>query len=96
MNPRVEVTESNTKWPSVGATTEGRDKRKVNQMSNTKNIRPIKPGQVVRSELDGTLGVTTSIRNRHGLITVMFVGSVGTTRFNAFELTVIDVSEVAA
>lgn len=75
---------------------EGKDTRKVNQMSTSKNIRPLKPGQAVRSELDGTLGVTTSIRSRHGLITVMFVGSVGPTRFRAYELTVIDVSEVTA
>lgn len=72
------------------------DTRKVNQMSNSKNIRPIKPGQAVRSGLDGTLGVTTSIQNPRGWITVMFVGSIEMTRFRADELTVIDVAEVAA
>lgn len=62
----------------------------------SQNIRPIRPGQAVRSELDGTLGVTTSIRNPRGWISVMFIGSIGTTKFRADELSVVDLAEAVS
>lgn len=55
---------------------------------------PTKPGQAVRSELDGTLGVTISRVRQNGLITVIFVGSVTDGPFKAADLTVVDVEEV--
>lgn len=83
------------KTPGAG-TPRANDPERTNNMNQDTNSGPIKPGQAVRSELDGTLGVTTSIRNRHGWISVMFVGAIGTTKFRAYELSVVDLVEAVA
>lgn len=56
-------------------------------------MRPTRPGQAVRSELDGTLGITLSRVRPNGLITVIFQGSETDGPFNAYELIVTRLTE---
>lgn len=56
-------------------------------------MRPTRPGQAVRSELDGTLGITISGVRPNGNITVIFQGSETDGPFKAYELTVTELTE---
>lgn len=54
---------------------------------------PTKPGQPVRSLLDGTLGVTLTPVRPNGRITVMFIGSAYDGPFEAADLAVTRLGE---
>lgn len=56
-------------------------------------MRPTRPGQAVRSELDGTLGVTITGVRPNGNITVIFIGSDYDGPFKAADLTVTELTE---
>ena len=54
---------------------------------------PDRAGQPVRSKLDGTLGITASGLNSEGYIDVMFLGSIGLTPFDSYELELAELVE---
>ena len=55
--------------------------------------KPDRAGQPVRSKLDGTLGITASGLNSEGYIGVMFLGSIGLTPFDSYELELTELVE---
>lgn len=59
----------------------------------SEQTRPDRPGQAVRSNLDGTLGVTTTRVRPSGLMTVMFIGSDFDGPFSPSDLTVVNLTE---
>lgn len=54
---------------------------------------PDRAGQAVRSNLDGTLGITASGLDSDGYIDVMFIGSIGLVPFDSQELELTELAE---